>query len=133
MPGAATHGTFDEAISKVDPHVQALAKRLRGLIVAVYPDVVEVSWPKQQIIGYGIGPKKMTEHFCYISVQSSYANLGFNFGVNLPDPDHLMEGSGKEFRHVKVYNEADAERPALRRLVEAAVKERALALGKNPP
>jgi hypothetical protein len=126
-----THGTFDEAISRTDPRVQALARQLRDLIVEVYPDVVEVPWPKQQIIGYGIGPKKMTEHFCYIAVQSSYANLGLNYGAHLPDPEHLMEGAGKEFRHVKVFKEADVEQPGLKRLLEEAVAERRQAVKIN--
>jgi hypothetical protein len=124
MKTVDTHGTFEDAISKADSQVQTLARYLRDLIIAVYPDVVEVPWPKQQIVGYGVGPKKMSEHFCYIAVQSNYANLGFNYGARLPDPDHLLEGSGKAFRHVKVYNEADAKQPALRGLLEAAVEER---------
>lgn len=124
MQTIETHGTFEDAISKADSQVQVLARRLRKLIVAVYPDVVEVPWPKQQIVGYGVGPKKMTEHFCYIAVQSTYANLGFNYGAHLPDPEHLLEGSGKAFRHVKIYSEEDILQPGLRKLLEAAVKER---------
>lgn len=129
MQTVETHGTFEEAISKADPQVQALARNLRDLITAVYPNVVEVPWPKQQIVGYGVGPKKMSQHFCYIAVQSSYANLGFNYGADLPDPEQMLEGSGQAFRHVKIYTEEDVKRPALRRLLEAAVKEREMALG----
>jgi hypothetical protein len=119
-----THGTFEDAISRADSQVQTLARILRDLIIAVYPDVVEVPWPKQQIVGYGVGPKKMSEHFCYIAVQSNYANLGFNYGADLPDPDHLLEGTGKAFRHVKIYKEAEVNQPALRELLAAAVRER---------
>jgi hypothetical protein len=31
--------------------LRELATRLRELIVAVYPDVVEVPWPQQGIVG----------------------------------------------------------------------------------
>ena len=124
MKTVDTHGTFEEAISKADSEVQTIARQLRDLIISAYPDVVEVPWPKQQIIGYGVGPKKMTEHFCYIAVQSKYANLGFNYGAELPDPDNLLEGTGQAFRHVKIYSQADVKQPALRELLEAAVKER---------
>lgn len=51
-----THGTFDAAISNADSYVQALARNLRKLITDVYPHVVEMARPKQQIVGYGIGP-----------------------------------------------------------------------------
>ncbi len=45
--------------------------------------------------GYGIGPKKMSEHFCYIALNEDYVNFGFNQGADLPDPKGLLEGSGK--------------------------------------
>jgi hypothetical protein len=31
------------------------------------PGVTEVPWVAQKSAGYGVGPKKMSEHFCYIA------------------------------------------------------------------
>ena len=39
--------------------------------------MVEVPWPKMRMASYGVGPKKKTEHFCYISAQKDDVNLGF--------------------------------------------------------
>jgi hypothetical protein len=125
-----THGTFDEAIAGASDEVQELARQLQALIAGVYPDVVEVPWPRQQIIGYGVGPKKMSEHFGYIAVQRDYANLGFNYGADLPDPEERLEGTGKKFRHVKIGNPAQLAEPALRALIAAAVAERKRTLGR---
>ena len=125
-----THGTFDEAIAGASDEVQELARQLRVLIASVYPEVVEVPWPTQQIIGYGIGPKKMSEHFGYIAVQRDYANLGFNYGAALPDPEGWLEGTGKKFRHVKIGDAAQLGEPALRALLAAAVAERKRNLGR---
>lgn len=127
MHTVGTHGTFEEAISKSS--AQELARRVRDLIADVYPAVVEVPWPKQQITGYGVGPKKMTEHFCYIAAFRDRINLGFNYGANLPDPEGLLEGTGKLFRHVKIASVEETERPAIRQLLERAVQERETALG----
>lgn len=124
-------GTFEDAIARSNPEAQKLARVLRRLITDVYPKVVEVPWTKQQIIGYGVGPKKMTEHFCYIAPYGTYVNLGFNYGLVLPDPDHLLEGAGKTFRHVKIQNIEDVKRSALRKLLQAAAKERERALSKK--
>lgn len=126
-----THGTFDEAIAGASGEVQELARQLRALIADVYPEVVEVPWPNQQIIGYGIGPKKMSEHFGYIAVQRDYANLGFNYGADLPDPGEWLEGAGKKFRHVKIGDAAQLAEPALRALLAAAVAERKRTLGRD--
>ena len=129
MKTVDTHGSFDEAIAESSALVQEIARRLRQLIVDVYPDVVEVPWPKQRIIGYGVGPKKMTEHFCYIAAYKKHVNLGFYRGAALPDPEGLMEGTGKELRHVKVRSVDEAERPSLKQLVQLSLEERQRALG----
>ena len=128
MDTVTTHGTFEETISKADPGLQGLARSLRELIEEVYPKVVEVPWPHQQIAGYGVGPKKMSEHFCYIAILPKHVNLGFNYGAELPDPENLLEGTGKAFRHVKILSEGDVKRPAIRKLIEAALEERQNAL-----
>jgi hypothetical protein len=131
MQMVATHGTFEDALTDSSSQAKRLARALRELISAVYPDVVEVPWPKQQIIGYGVGPKKMTEHFCYIGVYDTHVNLGFNYGSDLPDPESLLEGTGKKFRHVKIQRLQDTARPALRELIKAAIKERDGTLGRR--
>jgi hypothetical protein len=123
-----THGTFDDALSGSSTQVKEIAKRLKGLIVSVYPDVVEVPWPKQRIIGYGVGPKKMSEHFCYIGAHAEHVNLGFYYGADLSDPEGLLEGTGKKLRHIKVRDIGDVDRPALRQLVQLSFDERKTAL-----
>ena len=129
MKTVDTHGSFEEAITESAPHAQKLARLIRELIADVYPPAVEVPWPNPQTVGYGVGPKKMTEHFCYIGAHRNHVNLGFNYGAVLPDPHQQLEGSGKRFRHMKFHRAKDVERPALRRLLEAAVDEGEAALG----
>lgn len=125
------HGTFEEAIAEGDEDIQELARSVRALIGDVYAQVVEVPWPKQQITGYGVGPKKMSEHFCYIGVHGEHVNLGFNYGADLPDPEGLLEGAGKKFRHVKIRTAEQVGQAGLRALIEAAIEERERALGRG--
>lgn len=115
---------LEEMTAAFDPHVRDLASRTRSLIVDVYPEVVEVPWPRQNVAGYGIGPKKMSEHFCYIALYKDHLNLGFNQGAELPDPEGLLEGPGKTLRHTKIAESEDLHSPALRRLLEAALDHR---------
>jgi hypothetical protein len=129
MKTVDTYGTFEEAISRSSSRVADIARLLRELILEIDPDVVEVPWPTQQIIGYGVGPKKMTEHYCYIAPQQEYANLGFYYGAVLPDPEGLLEGTGKNLRHVKVREAVEVSGPALRQLVQLALEERRKTLG----
>ena len=123
-----TSGTFKDALASSNPQTKKLAIALRKLISQVYPKVVEVPWPRLKVIGYGIGPKKSTEHFCYIGLFGEHVNLGLNYGLVLPDPDKLLEGSGKKFRHVKIETLQDVNHPGLKKLLQAAIKERERAL-----
>ena len=113
---------FEEIVSQAAPQVQVLAERTKALINEIMPDVVEVPWPKQSMLGYGVGPRKMSEHFCYIGVFKDHINLGFFYGAELLDPDNLLEGTGKLLRHIKITTPAQLENPALRLLLEAASK-----------
>ena len=114
-----SHG-LKEMTAAFDPRVRDLAALTQALVFDVYPEVVEVPWPRQNVAGYGIGPKKMSEHFCYIALYDDHVNLGFNQGAELPDPEGLLEGPGKMLRHTKIAEPEDLEDPAVRRLLEAA-------------
>ena len=111
---------FDLILSQASPEVQDLAISARSLIKEVMPKVVEVTWPKQNITSFGVGPKKMSEHFCYIGVFKKHINLGFYYGAELPDTEKLLEGTGKLLRHIKVTSPEQLENPALHQLVVEA-------------
>jgi hypothetical protein len=115
---------FDEVVASCDTTVAAIARGARQLVIDVLPEVHEVVWLRQRNIGYGVGPKKQSEHFCWISPASKHVTFGFNCGAELSDPKKLLEGTGNAFRHVKLASLADLDKPALRALVVAAVKHR---------
>jgi hypothetical protein len=117
------YGTFEEAVGAGD-HARELAYELRKLIAEVMPDVVEAPWPKLRMASYGVGPKKKSEHFCYISAQKEDVNLGFYYGAELPDPQNLLRGNGKLLRHVKIREPKEIHSRALRQLLKAATKHR---------
>ena len=118
------YGAFEDILVESDGPVRDLAHQIRALIAEVFPGVVEVPWPSQRVAGYGVGPKKMSEHFCYIAAHKDHANLGFYYGAELPDPEGLLQGPGKLLRHVKLTPGADVGRPALRQLLAAASTHR---------
>lgn len=115
---------FLEVLANFTPDVGAVAMRARTLIIDLLPEVFEVIWVQQRIMGYGTGPKKQTEHFAWIQPAKKHVSLGFNYGAELPDPDGLLEGTGKKFRHVKLTTMAEVERPAVAKLVRSAIKHR---------
>ena len=122
---------FGALLAQSSPEASSLAQGARDLIQRVDPQVVEVVWLRQRIAGYGVGPKKMSEHYCYIALFKERINLGFNYGAALPDPEGLLEGSGENMRHVKIQEESQLRSPALRELLEQARLERLEALARS--
>lgn len=61
--------------------------------------------------------------FGYVNVFTSHVNVGFFNGAALPDPDRLLQGSGKFMRHVKLKPGRELNAAALTRLINAAYSD----------
>jgi hypothetical protein len=58
--------------------------------------------------------------FVYVAAFSDHVNIGFFRGVELADPDGLLEGTGKSMRHVKIRPGHPLDDAALLELIHAA-------------
>lgn len=126
---SATSGTFDELLEASSEEIRTIARALRAMVLDLHTDTTEVVRLGDRASTFGHGPKKMSEGYAYIQPHKNWVNLGFYMGAMLADPEGLLEGTGKKLRHVKVRSLADATTDGLRALVEAAIAERAEALG----
>jgi hypothetical protein len=61
--------------------------------------------------------------FAYVDVFTSHVNVGFFHGAALPDPAHLLQGTGKFMRHVKLIPGTTTNAGALERLIDAAYSD----------
>ena len=57
---------------------------------------------------------------CFFMVGKYHVTFGFLRGTSLPDPAGLLQGTGKNVRHVKLRTAEDVKEPALRKLIEVA-------------
>jgi hypothetical protein len=58
--------------------------------------------------------------FGYVNAFTAHVNVGFFLGAHLPDPAGLLEGTGKNMRHVKLRPGTEIDRQALAALIQAA-------------
>ena len=58
--------------------------------------------------------------FGYVNAFQAHVNVGFFRGAALPDPQHLLEGTGKFMRHVKLVPGLEPSNAALTQLIESA-------------
>jgi hypothetical protein len=61
--------------------------------------------------------------FAYVNVFTSHVNVGFFHGASLPDPAHLLQGTGKYMRHVKLKPSIPPNAAALSALIDAAYSD----------
>jgi hypothetical protein len=132
MAGTDTHGTFDDILALASPELRPVCEALRRRIASSHKGFVEVVWPKQRIASFGVGPKKMTQHYAYIAVHGAHVNLGFYYGASLVDPQGILEGNGKTLRHIKLGDVASARSSAVANLLRQAIADRERRGGHSP-
>jgi len=111
----------DTFLKGYPPPVREIAVKAREVILSVMPDATEKVYPGWKVIQYGTAAD-MKSVFAAISPQRERVNLGLANGVDLPDPDGLLEGEGKAIRHVKLTSPEAAGAPAVRELIRGALQ-----------
>ena len=61
--------------------------------------------------------------FGYVNVFAAHVNIGFFHGASLPDPNRLLQGTGKFMRHVKLRPATATNDAALSKLIETAYED----------
>jgi hypothetical protein len=100
-----------------NPEMVKIARGVQKLVKSVEPAA------KQKMNSWNIPVlQKADGVFCWFQVAKAHVSLGFPMGTSLADPEGLLEGSGKNMRHVKLRTPADLERAGLRELVAGAAR-----------
>ena len=123
-------GTFDDLLQITEEPLRPIVKALRDLVFEVDPNACEVVRLGDRAATYGVGPRKMIDGYAYILPYGRWVNLGFYQGVDLADPETLLEGTGARLRHVKMRSLEDVHHSAVRGLIENALAERRKTLGR---
>ena len=124
----ASTGTVEELLRGRSPEVGQWVAALRKLVRGIAPGVSERVYMGWRVIMYSReksapgAAAKMSKMFCGIGPLKDSVNLYFHQGARLPDPDGLLEGTGKGMRHVKIRSTKDIRARALKKLVRAAYK-----------
>ncbi len=107
----------------IDAYVQSVTGEL-GAIVARLVALVRSSVPGHDELRVHGFPQFCIEGepFCYVVGYARHVNLGFCEGAGLPDPEGLLEGTGKAMRHVKIRPGAEFRGQTLSRMVRDAAK-----------
>ena len=115
---------FDGTVER-DPAIDAWLNKHRGELGAIARDWFEVMRQcgdeVREVLHDGCPVACLGDApFGYVNVFTSHVNVGFFHGASLPDPAHLLLGTGKRMRHVKLKPGTPTDDASLNRLIENA-------------
>jgi hypothetical protein len=111
-------------LASYDPHISNLALALREVVLEEAPDAIESIFKGYAVvIGFSFTGKPLKDGFCHVVTYSSHVNLGFNRGALLPNPNGVLQGTGKLIRHITIGQENELDRPFVRRYLQAAIEQ----------
>lgn len=120
--GAGAPKAIDAYVASRNPALKDVVAAVRRLVEKTVPAAVEAINP------WGIPVFEVNGTLCFLMVGKQHVSLGFAQGTSLADPAKLLEGSGKNVRHVKLRTADQVGNPHLENLlIEAAFFN-----GKNP-
>lgn len=102
------------------PPLQELASALRALMFETLPDVIEGVNAGWGLLSYRVPTGKTSAYFAYIGADGDHAHLGFEYGILLPDPKHLLQGEGTQVRYLTVRRAKEIRKNDFAALLRAA-------------
>jgi len=124
---AAKQIAISDHLKKVPPTVRPIVQAARRTVKAVAPKADEISYQSQpprsstymwKIVRYAVDGANVVG----IGTFARHSTLFFYRGRKVDDGSGLLEGSGKDSRFITLKAPADAERPAVKRLLREAFK-----------
>jgi hypothetical protein len=113
---ATKKGKKNAYVRDDNPALQKVVRGLRSLVKASVPGT------KMTVNSWGVPTFESKDPFCFYIVGKHHVTFGFHYGTSLDDPERLLEGSGKNLRHVKLRAAEDLEKKGLQELVLAAAR-----------
>jgi hypothetical protein len=107
--------TVDEYVKGLEDWQAEIISNLRDLLLEAAPKAIEVFKWNQPVYEWN-GP------FVYIKAFKNHINFGFWRGVDLPDPEGVLSGTGKKMRHIQLRAVEDIDRDQLQRFVRSALE-----------
>ena len=111
---------LEDFLTAFSPDVRNIALALRDLIFEVEPRAKEQLDFRTHVMGYGYA-ETYKHSICVLILFDDFVNLGFPRGVELADPEGLLQGEGESARHVRITEVAQVESAEVVGLIQAAV------------
>lgn len=116
-------------IGRFDAKGQKVFKSVRAALRKRFPSANELGYDygRQVVIAYSPSERGI-EGIVSIILSADGVRLYLMNGPELPDPEKLLQGSGRQARYIEVAGVKDLDRPEVEALISAAVGKAAVPL-----
>ena len=91
------------------PGIRRAINRLRRVVNTAVPDAIERVRPGWRLIGYDIPVGKRTRYFAFVWPEVEHAHMGWEHGIWMDDPEHMLRGAHLNLRKVRYVTYAPGE------------------------
>lgn len=109
-------------LSKYDPKVASIARRVLGKMRNRLPGAIELVYDNYNALAIGFGPNlRASDAIFSIALYPRYVTLFFLQGASLPDPHRRLEGTGNLVRRVTLEAAETLDDPEIVSLMNTAL------------
>ena len=109
-------------IDRYDPELARLGRAARAKLKSLLPSAFELVYDNYNALVFAFAPgERSSEAILSIAMYPRYLTLFFARGVELDDPEELLEGTGKTFRSIRLASATDLKKSAIQALIDQAV------------
>jgi hypothetical protein len=120
-------------IDRYSPEVARVARASRRRLRRLLPGAIELVYDNYNALALAFGPtEKASDAILSLALYPRWVSLFFARGARLPDPQHVLRGSGSRMRHVVLERADVLDGPPIRALIRAAVRTHPRPLGRGP-
>jgi hypothetical protein len=114
---------LDSFIAKYSPEIVAQAQACLKILRARLPHAIQLVYDNYNALAIGFSPtERASDGIFSLALYPKYLRLFFLQGTRVPDPDHLLEGSGNAVRSILLSAPSDLNRPDIRDLMATAME-----------
>jgi hypothetical protein len=111
-------------LARFDPAIRTLVREARTKLRRRMPTAIELVYDNARALAIGFASsERLSDTIVSLAVSARGVNLYFMYGAVLPDPNHLLLGSGNRGRFVRLESAEMLDRHEIEDLLAAAIAE----------
>jgi len=121
MNQAGVEDQIESFLAKYVPEIASQLRDARQHLRSFFPRGHELVFDNYNALVFAISPsERSTDAFVSVAGYPKWVTLFFSYGVDLDDPQGLLEGTGSRVRSIRLKSADQLLQPAVRALIEQA-------------